>query len=169
MEKAKKIAVDYLYIAIGSFILAFGINYFLVPMKISTGGVSGIGTVLYYFFSIPLSVTTLVINAVLFVCGYRLLRKSAIVKTLAGILFLSLFLEITARFGEYTEDMLIASIFGGILVGAGVGLTVLRGASTGGSDFAALMIHKLVPHISIATIIMIIDGIVLNLFFHHRQ
>lgn len=161
MKKAKSVCIDYLYITIGSFILAFGINYFLVPMKISTGGVSGVGTVLYYLFNIPLSVTTLLINAVLFVCGYKMLRKSAIVKTLAGILLLSLFLEITECFGAYTEDMLIASIFGGILVGAGVGLTVLRDASTGGSDFAALMIHKLIPHASVATIIMLIDGVVI--------
>ena len=161
MSKAKKITLDYLYIAIGSFILAFGINYFLVPMKISTGGVSGVGTVLYYFFDIPLSLTTLAINAVLFVTGFRMLRKSSIVKTLAGIVFLSLFLEITTRFGTYTEDMLIASVFGGILVGVGVGLTVMRDASTGGSDFAALTIHKIVPHVSVALIIMIIDGIII--------
>lgn len=161
MSKAKKIIIDYLYIAIGSFILAFGINYFLVPMKISTGGVSGVGTVLYYFFDIPLSVTTLAINALLFVMGFWMLKKSSILKTVAGILFLSLFLEITEKFGSYTEDMLIASIFGGILVGAGVGMTVMRDASTGGSDFAALMINKIIPHVSVATIIMVIDGIVI--------
>ena len=161
VSKVKRITTDYLYIAIGSFILAFGINYFLVPMKISTGGVSGVGTVLYYFFDIPLSVTTLAINAVLFITGFKMLRKSSILKTVAGIVILSLFLEITARFGAYTEDMLIASVFGGVLVGVGVGLTVMRDASTGGSDFAALMIHKAVPHISVAMIIMIIDGIVI--------
>ena len=161
MSRMKKIIMDYLYIAIGSFILAFGINYFLVPMKISTGGVSGVGTVLYYFFDIPLSVTTLSINAVLFVMGFKMLRKSSILKTVAGIVFLSLFLEITSRMGTYTEDMLIASIFGGILVGVGVGLTVMRDASTGGSDFAALMIKKAVPHVSVAVIIMIIDGIII--------
>ena len=75
MEKAKKIAVDYLYIAIGSFILAFGINYFLVPMKISTGGVSGIGTVLYYFFSIPLSF--MMRSFLSLIKGYELIKSSA--------------------------------------------------------------------------------------------
>ncbi len=161
MSKTKKIVADYLYIAIGSFILAFGINYFLVPMKISTGGVSGVGMVLYYLFNIPLSVTTLAINAILFVMGFWMLKKSSILKTVAGILFLSLFLEITEKFGSYTEDMLIASVFGGVLVGAGVGMTVMRDASTGGSDFAALMINKIMPHVSVATIIMIIDGIII--------
>ena len=161
MSKFKKVLTDYLYIAVGSFILAFAINYFLVPMKISTGGVSGVGTVLYYFFNIPLSATTLVINLVLFIFGYRTLQKSSIAKTVAGIIFLSLFLEITESFGSYTEDMLIASVFGGVLVGVGVGLAVLKDASTGGSDFAALMLHKFMPHVSIAVIIMIIDGIII--------
>lgn len=161
MVKVKKAVTDYLYIAIGSFILAFAINFFLVPCKISTGGVSGIGTVLYYFSNIPLSVTTLAINLILFVCGYKTLKKSSIAKTVAGIVFLSLFLEITEKFGSYSEDMLISAVFGGVLVGVGVGLTVLKDASTGGSDFAALMIHKIIPHVSVATIIMIIDGIII--------
>lgn len=161
MNKWKKTVIDYLYIAVGSLILAFGINYFLVPCKISTGGVSGVGTVLYYLFNIPLSVTTLAINVVLFAVGYRTLRKSAIAKTIAGIAFLSLFLEVTTHWGSYSEDMLIASVFGGVLVGVGVGLTVWRDASTGGSDFAALMLHKIIPHVPVATFILIIDAVVI--------
>lgn len=159
--KYKQTVIDYLYIAVGSFVLAFAINFFLVPFKISTGGVSGVGTVLYYLMNIPLSVTTLVINAVLFFFGYKTLRKSGIAKTVAGIVLLSLFLEITETFGCYREDMLIAAVFGGILVGVGVGLVVLKNASTGGSDFAALILHKAIPHISVATFILLIDTLVI--------
>ena len=78
MSNFKEVIKDYLYIAIGSFILAFAINFFLVPCKISTGGVSGVATVIYYFLNIPLSVTTLVINLALFFFGYKTLKKSAI-------------------------------------------------------------------------------------------
>lgn len=161
MTNIKKTIIDYFYIALGSFILAFGINFFLVPHKISTGGVSGIGTVLYYIFDIPLSVTTLVINLLLFFFGYKTLKKSSIAKTIAGIVFLSVFLYLTEFFGSYSDDMLIASVFGGILVGVGVGLAVLKDASTGGSDFAALMLNKLMPHISVASFILLIDTIVI--------
>jgi len=161
MDKIKKIAIDYFFIILGSFILALGINFFLVPLKISTGGVSGIGMVLFYVFKIPISLTTLVINIFLFFFGYKTLKKSSILKTLAGIVFSSLFLEITKYFGFYSDDILIASVFGGILVGVGVGLTVLKDASTGGSDFAALMLNKIIPHISIATFILIIDTVVI--------
>ncbi len=157
----KKTLIEYLYILVGSFILAFAITYFLNPVKISTGGVAGVGTVLYYIANIPLSVTTLVINAVLFVFGYKTLRSGAVMKTVAGILFLSAALAITPLFGEYDSDILICSIFGGILVGLGVGFVVYKDGSTGGSDFAALIFHKLFPHISIATFILLIDSAVI--------
>lgn len=156
-KNLKKYIIDYTYIILGTFILAFAITFFLVPCKISTGGVSGFATVIYYLADIPLSVTTLIINLVLFVCGYKILRKSGIAKTIVGIIFLSLFLEITPVFGSYSEDVLLSAVFGGILVGVGVGLAVLKEGSTGGSDFAALMLNKAIPFISIATFILIID------------
>ena len=160
MDK-KKIFIEYAYIIAGSFILAFGINFFLVPIKISTGGVSGIATILFHVFKIPLSITTLVINLVLFAFGYKTLDKSSIIKTLAGIVLLSAFLQLTSYWGSYSDDMMIASIFGGVLVGVGVGLAVLKDASTGGSDFAAIMLHKKIPYISVATFILIIDATII--------
>lgn len=157
----KKLIKDYFIIALGSFILALGINILLVPVKISTGGISGIATVLYYLFNIPMSVTTLVINLALFAFGYRTLKKSAVLKNLAGIVFLSLFLQLTQGMLTYSADIMICAIFGGVLVGFGVGLTVLCEGSTGGSDFAALMLHKIFPHISVANYILIIDAVII--------
>ena len=157
----KKVFVEYLYILIGAFILAFAITYFLNPIKISTGGVAGVGTVLYYIANVPLSVTTLLVNAVLFIFGYKTLRSGAVLKTVAGILFLSGALAITPVLGTYDKDIMICSIFGGILVGLGVGLVVYKDGSTGGSDFAALILHKLIPHISVATFILLIDSAVI--------
>lgn len=161
MKKTLHGVLDYLQIAVGSFLVALGVNFFLVPCKISTGGISGLGTILYYFFGIPLSLTVFVVNVVLFLIGYRLLERASVIRTGAGILFLSLFLELTDGLLVYSEDLLIASVFGGILVGAGVGLTVLKDASTGGSDFLALMLHKLVPHISVAGFMLLIDSVVI--------
>lgn len=169
MKNLKKYISDYLYIAVGSFVLALAISFFLVPCKISTGGVSGIGTVLYYVMNVPLSITTLIINMALFAFGYKMLPKSSIIKTLAGILLFSLSLEITDRLSvlfsdtvaSFTSDIWIASIFGGILVGVGVGLVVFKDASTGGSDFAALMLNRLFPHVSVATFILIIDSCII--------
>ena len=165
MKTFKKYLPEYLIIALGSFILAFGISLFLVPVKISTGGVSGIGTVLLHLFNIRLSISTLVINLLLFVFGFKFLPKSSIIKTLFGIAAYSLSFEATERIapilnswmGGAASDVWVAAIFGGVLVGVGVGLVVSKEASTGGSDFAALMLNKIIPHISVASFIMIID------------
>ena len=153
--------IEYLQIAVGSFLVAIGVNFFLVPCKISTGGISGLGTIFYYFFGIPISLTVLLVNVILFLVGYRLLKRSSVIKTGAGISFLSLFLELTEGMLAYSEDLLIAAVFGGILVGVGVGLTVLKDASTGGSDFLALMLHKMIPHVSVASFMLFIDAVVI--------
>ena len=161
MHNTEKTVKDYVIITAGAFVLALGINFFLVPMKVSTGGVSGIGTVFYHVLSVPVSVTTLILNSVLFLFGYRTLGKESVVRTLCGILLLSFFLYVTESFGGYTEDIFIAAVFGGILVGLGVGLTVLKGASTGGSDFAAIMLNRIIPHISVPTFILAIDAVII--------
>lgn len=161
-EKWRSIAIDYLYIIFGTLILAIGINVFMTPNKISAGGVTSVGTILFHKFKTPMSVTNLVCNIVLFVFGYRKLGKYAVIQTASGILFLSLFLQLTTLIPYYKAessggDMLIASVTGGVLMGIGIGLVVRRGASTGGSDFAGLILKRVLPHIPLATIIMVID------------
>lgn len=153
----KKLIKEYLFIAVGAFLVAVGVNMFLVPLSISTGGVSGIGTVLYHTVKLPLWVTTIAVNAVLFVFGYKTLERSSLVKTAFGIGFLTFFLAVTQNISAFTDDIIISSVFGGAIAGFGVGLTVKKGASTGGSDFAATMLHKLIPHISVANFILLID------------
>ena len=157
MKNFKKICTDYFFVILGSFIVAFSINLFLVPQKLSTGGISGVGTILLYLFKVPLSVTTLFFNAMLYVFGYKILNRNSLIKTTVGIVFLSFFLEITKNFHPFADDIIISSVFGGGLAGVGVGFVVLKEASTGGSDFLALMLHKKLRHFSLARIIFIID------------
>lgn len=159
--KFKRYLKEYTRIAIGTALVAVGLNLFLVPNKISSGGVSSIGTVLLHFLKVPLSATNIVFNGVLLVFGFRFLGKTALVKTLAGIALLSLFLQLTAYLPFYTEDLLISTLAGGLLLGTGLGLAIRQGASTGGSDFAAMILHRSFPHISVATFILIIDCIIL--------
>ena len=153
----KRVIKDYLFIAAGAFLVSVGVNMFFVPLNISTGGVSGIGTILYHTVKLPLWVTTIAVNAVLFVFGYRTLERSSLVKTAFGIGFLTFFLAVTQNISAFTDDIIISSVFGGAIAGFGVGLTVKKGASTGGSDFAAMMLHKIIPHISVADFILFID------------
>ena len=76
----KQVFLDYLFIAIGTLVLAVSLNIFLAPNKISGGGVSSIGTVLLHLFKVPLSVTNITFNAVLFAAGYKFLGKGAVLK-----------------------------------------------------------------------------------------
>lgn len=161
MERFFKILKEQGRIVFGAFLLAVGVNLFLTPNKLSTGGITSIGTMLLYLFSIRLSVTNLILNAVLFILGYRYLGKQAVKKTVLGILFFSLFLEITSVLPAYSGDLLIATVSGGVLCGAGVGLVMRSGASTGGSDFAALILKAHIPHVSLASLIFMIDGAVI--------
>ena len=153
---------QYFFIIFGAFLLSLGLNIFLVPQKLSTGGIGSIATVLKHLFNVPLSFTTIILNGFLFLFGIKFLGKNAIIKTIFGIVCLSLFLELSSFMPTFTDDLLASCLFGGVLVGAGLGIVIRQGASTGGSDFLALMLYKFFPHISIAKIILIVDLIIVG-------
>ena len=111
-------------IALGSAILALGLNQFLVPLKLSSGGISAVGGIMLHLFHVPLSVTNLICNAVLFLFGFRYLGKSGVAKTVAGIIFLSFFLQVCTYFPVYTADVFAAMVMGGVLVGISSGAAV---------------------------------------------
>lgn len=157
MKNIKKYIYDILFITAGCFLLAVSINMFLLPNNISAGGISSIGVILYRLFKIRISITNIVFNAVLFFFGYKSLGRYAVLKTVLGTVFLSLFLELSSGFPVYKENQIIAAISGGILMGVGVGLAVKVEASNGGSDFAGLILKKFFQHIPLAGLIMIID------------
>lgn len=158
---SKSLIKDIVYITIGTFLVAFGINAFLLPCRLSAGGVGSIATILFYFFKIPLSVTNLAFNGVLFVAAYKFIGKGSVVKTVIGIILLSLFLEITKDFSFSVDDVFMSAVVGGAVLGLGLGLVICREGSTGGSDLAGLVIKKLLPHLSVATIILVIDCVII--------
>lgn len=157
MKRVSRFLTDSFYLISGTFLTAVGIFCFLTPNKLSVGGVSAIGTVLFHVWGINLSVTTVVINGLLFILGYRILGKTALLKTGIGIALLSVFLELVKLFPVFMGDSLVAAAIGGVFVGVGIGLVVRRGASTGGSDFTAFIFKRFFPHISLADFILIID------------
>lgn len=156
-KEAPKLIKEFYCIILGSLLLSAGLLIFLVPSKLSSGGISTFGTVLFYLADIPLFITSFILNAVLFIFGWKYLEKRTILKTVAGILFTSLFLALYDTLHVYVEDVLLASVLGGVLIGAGLGLVIRQEASTGGSDFAALILHRFFPHISVSQWIMLID------------
>ena len=151
----KKYIKEFSVIFIGAFFVALGLNMFLVPFKLSSGGIGTIGVVLLYFFKIPLSVTNLVFNIVLFALGLKFLKKRTIAKTVFGIFALSLFLQITSYFPQMKEDIFLSMVLGGVFDGIGMGLVLSVDGSTGGIDFLALMVKKRLARLSIADFIFI--------------
>ena len=153
MELLKK----YFAIIFGCIISGAGIGLFLSPGKIAAGGASGIGILLYNLFSIPVSVTVLIVNALLVIVGYRYLDKSVIVKTVISTVFLSVFIEIFSMVSLGIDDSIISCAYGGALAGFGSGIVINSGSSTGGSDFGAVILHKFIPFISVPRIMLFID------------
>jgi uncharacterized membrane-anchored protein YitT (DUF2179 family) len=155
--------LDYLYITLGSLIVALSITWVFVPNKMVTGGISGIAILLYHLFQFPISVSSFLINVPLFWAGYRFLggREFAI-KTLYGIIALTLFLQWTdpLKFHPLTENSLLASIYGGLLLGAGLGIVFRGRATTGGTDLAARLLQNLTG-ISAGQTLLFIDGAII--------
>lgn len=161
--KLKSNLLDYLLIVIGCFIASLGLTMFLVPNKVAAGGVSGLATVLHYLFGLPVGWTMLAFNIPLFITGIIFLGPVFGAKTVVGTILLSVFTELTKNFPVLTRDLLLSSVYGGIVLGLGLGLVFRTRATTGGSDIAAMLIHHFIPIVSIGQGILIIDFFVIAL------
>ena len=144
-------------VLLGSFLMAVGLNLFLVPSMLSTGGAGSLATVFLYLFRIPFSVTVLGVNLILLALGFRILGFKAVLRTLFGVAVLSAWLQATSFLSGFSEDLLLSALSGGALVGAGLGLLIRRGCSTGGSELAATLLHRLIPHISVTNFLLLVD------------
>ncbi len=172
-RKASGIWKEYLLIIIGSFITAASINIFLVPNKIAPGGVSGIATVIYYLIGgrVPVGLIMLILNVPLFLMGMRYIGRKFVVRTLFSTVFLSVAIDITEPLTNFfvenfllnhegipaQSDMLLYAIFGGFLMGLGLGTVFRSGATTGGTDLAAKIVHNFIPRFTIGQILLFID------------
>jgi len=148
---------DYIYLVAGSLVSALALDMFLAPNKIAPGGASGLGTILYNAVNIPVSVTVFAVNFLLFVFGYKRLGKKVVLKTFLATVLMSGFIQLFSFLQPFTHDLLLATVLGGAMLGLGSGLTIISGASTGGTDFLAIILNGVFQHISIANFILIID------------
>ena len=148
----------------GNAILAFSVAAFIVPHGIIMGGATGIGLLLSRVISLPLSSLILAVNALLFVWGTLVLGKkfalTTIVSTFAYPAFLSV-AQMIPGITELTDNIMLATLYGGVLLGAGIGLIVKVGSSTGGTDILALIFHKWF-HIPVAVLLYVVDFLVLG-------
>ena len=152
---------SFIFTLAGTILTGFGIGVFLTPNKIVGGGVSGLSTILYHTFLVPPGVTFLVINICLLLIGYKVLGKSFTVKTLIGSGMLSLFVQMFSYIPFYTENIMLATIFGGGLYGIGIGLGFVAGASTGGTDILGRLLQHKFPTMPIGKLLLFVDGVII--------
>lgn len=159
-----KLFFDYMGITLGTFLMAIGLLLFLEPNTIAPGGVTGLAIVIQRVSGVPMDVTNLAINIPLFILGIIVLGRAFGAKTAYGTVTLSLFIRIlTIVFGNNinaTSDLLLASIFGGVILGLGIGMVFITGGTTGGTDLAGAILNKYFPGLSTAKLMMIIDLII---------
>lgn len=137
------IAIDFMGILVGSVILAVGLNMFMVPNMLAPGGISGLAVVLYYLLKFPVGVTIIVLNIPLFIVGYLVLGPRVVIQSLLGTFLFSLAVEITAPLlPAATDDLLLAAVYGGVVMGVGVGLVFRFRGSTGGTGLLSLILAK---------------------------
>lgn len=137
------IAIDFIGILIGSVILAVGLNMFMVPNMLAPGGISGLAVVIYYLIKFPVGVTIIILNIPLFIVGYLVLGPRVVIQSLLGTFLFSLAVEITAPLlPAATDDLLLAAVYGGVVMGVGVGLVFRFRGSTGGTGLLSLILAK---------------------------
>ena len=133
---------DIVLISAGAFIYAFGVNYFFVANKLADGGIAGISVILHYLFNFNISTTYLVLNVPLVIMGYKLIGGKFIVKTFYGTAMTSLAFRVFQNYLGSMDDKLIASIFGGLIIGIGLGTIFVGGGSSGGADILVKILNK---------------------------
>lgn len=143
-------------IALGCALGALAYPLFLVPNHIAPGGLTGLATVLNYLFHWPVGTTSLVMNVPLFIIGYRAMGRVFVVRSLVATVLFSVLIDLIPL-PPMTQQPLLGAVFGGVLLGAGLGLILRGGATTGGTDMVARMIHNRFQHISVGAFLFLID------------
>lgn len=150
-------------LVLGNFILAFGSAFFIIPNNILSGGVAGLSIALFPVFKIEPELMINIILVITFTLGYVFLGRKFAIKTLASTLLYPIFIYLLS-FVEYdmTMEPILASVYGGFLMGIGIGLTFRTGASTGGMDIPPLILEKF-SGIKVSIWIMVFDTLVILL------
>ncbi len=158
LTKIKK----FIFTVIGTALTGFSVSTLLTPNKIVCGGVSGISTILYQTFDIKPGLTFALINIVLLLAGIKILGKDFTANTLIGAGLLSAFVQLFSYLPPVTDNIFLASFFGGTLYGLGIGIAFASGASTGGTDILSRIIQYFLPQFPIGKLLLGVDGLVIT-------
>ncbi|MDI9518317.1 MAG: YitT family protein [Bacillota bacterium] len=157
--------INIILIILGNFILAFSVAVFILPYNILSGGVAGIAVVFNSLMGLNKEIVVNFLVIALFLIGWLVLGKEFAIKTFVSSVFYPLFLSLIMDFMPVFEiDSLLASLYGGLIAGVGIGIVMRTGASTGGMDIPPLILNK-VTNIKVSTLVIIIDALTVMLGF----
>lgn len=163
-ETSKDTFLTYFNILIGCVLGAAAYPLFLVPNEVAPGGVTGLTTILNIAFGWPVGTTSLVLNIPLFMLCFAQLGKKFFLKSLAATVIFSLLIDIFSTFmPPLTHNTFLATIYGGLMLGLGLGFILKGGATTGGTDLSAKLIHQKISFLSIGNLILMQDAVVVIL------
>ena len=149
----------YVQIVLGCIIGGAAYPLFLMPNNIAPGGLSGLAMILNYLFQWPVGMTSLIMNIPLFMVGYKTMGRVFVVRSLIATVLFSLAIDYLPL-APMSTDPLLGTLYGGILLGIGLGFILRGGATTGGTDMCARMVHKYLPFMSVGMFLFLIDCVV---------
>lgn len=148
-------------IAIGAVLMAVGLEIFLIPNHVIDGGITGISIMLSHLTGLNLGIFLFLLNLPFFFIGRKQIGKTFAVSTLFGIIILSISTSLLHPVPELTDDVLLATVFGGIILGIGVGLVIRNGGSLDGTEIMAILFNRRLPF-SVGEIIMFFNIFILG-------
>lgn len=157
--EGRQLIWDYLLLTLGTLITAFAFALFLLPNDIAPGGVTGIATVLSKWTGLNVGLLSFLINLPLFAVGWRRVGWRFAARSFIAMLLLSLFID-GLPVHDLAGDMMLASLFGGVIMGIGLGIVVRSGATTGGTDMAAMIVHEHWNFLTVPMVLFSIDTVV---------
>lgn len=154
-----RIVRDYLWITLGSVIYSISFNWFYVPNQIGFGGLTALGMILNHFSPvIPIGTVVLVLNIPLFLLGWKFLGWRTLVSSLFAMTATSLLVDLIAALYTFPAmDPMLAAIFGGVALGASLGMIFAKGATTGGTDLIARLLKLPFGWLPMGKLILVVD------------
>lgn len=150
-----------LLIMLGATLASIGLEIFLIPNNIIDGGITGISIMASHITKVPLGIFIFLLNIPFFIIGYKQIGKTFTISTLFAVLCLSIGVSILHPIPGITHDILLASVFGGIILGAGVGIIIRSGGSLDGTEIVAIILDRRTSF-SIGEIVMFFNLFILG-------
>ena len=150
-----------IFMIIGASLYSIGLEIFLIPNNVIDGGIVGISIMISHFTNVPLGVLTFVLNLPFFIFGYKHIGKTFTLSTLFSVICYSIGVSVLHPIPGATHDILLASVFGGIIIGLGIGIIIRTGGSTDGTEVIAIILDKRISF-SIGQIVMFFNLFILT-------